>query len=63
MARARGAVQVHADWALDFAYAYIWVDNASINQNGGSTAANGFISGSYKANVNIVGLQLTYTAQ
>ena len=50
-------------WALDFAYAYIWIDNASINNNGGSTAANGFISGSYKANVNIVGLQLTYTAQ
>ena len=50
-------------WAVDFAYAYIWVDNASINKNGGSTAANGLISGSYKTNVNIVGLQLTYTVQ
>ena len=37
--------------------------NASINQNEGSTAANGLINGSYRANVNIVGLQVTYTAK
>jgi long-chain fatty acid transport protein len=26
------------NWALDVAYAYIWIDNASINQNGGNAA-------------------------
>lgn len=49
--------------ALDFAWAYIFMKDASINQNAGSTAANGLISGTYKNNVNIVGLQLTYTAK
>lgn len=49
--------------AIDLAYAYIWVRDPSINQNAGSTAANGLISGSYRSNVNIVGLQLTYTAR
>lgn len=47
--------------AIDLAYAYIWIRDPSINQNEGSTAANGLISGSYRSNVNIVGLQLTYT--
>jgi long-chain fatty acid transport protein len=49
--------------SVDLAYAYIWVRDPSINQNAGSTAANGLISGSYRNNVNIVGLQLTYTAR
>lgn len=49
--------------AVDFAWAYIFIKDASINQNAGSTAANGLISGTYKSNVNIVGLQLTYTAK
>jgi len=47
--------------AVDAAYAHIWVKEPSINQNAGSTAANGLISGSYDSNVNIFGLQLTYT--
>jgi long-chain fatty acid transport protein len=47
--------------SLDVAYAYIWVKSPSINQNEGNTAANGLISGSYSSNVNIFGLQLTYT--
>ena len=47
--------------ALDFAWAYIFVRDPSIQQNAGNTAANGLISGTYKSNVNIVGLQLTYT--
>jgi long-chain fatty acid transport protein len=47
--------------AVDLAWAYIFIKDASINQNAGSTAANGLISGTYKSNVNIVGLQLTYT--
>ena len=49
--------------AIDFAWAYIFVRDPSMNQNDGSTAANGLISGSYRSNVNIVGLQLTYTAK
>jgi len=49
--------------AVDLAYAYIWVRDSSINQNEGSTASNALISGSYRNNVNIVGLQLTYTAK
>jgi long-chain fatty acid transport protein len=49
--------------AVDFAWAYIFVRDPSMNQNDGSTATNGLISGSYRSNVNIVGLQLTYTAK
>jgi long-chain fatty acid transport protein len=49
--------------SIDLAYAYIFVRDPSINQNEGSTASNGLISGTYKNNVNIVGLQLTYTAK
>jgi long-chain fatty acid transport protein len=49
--------------SFDLAYAYLWVRDPSMNQNEGSTAANGLISGSYRNNVNIVGLQLTYTAK
>jgi len=49
--------------AVDFAWAYIFIRDPNINQNEGSTAANGLISGSYRSNVNIVGLQLTYTAR
>jgi len=49
--------------ALDVAWAYIFVRNPSMNQNAGNTDANGLISGSYRSNVNIVGLQLTYTAK
>jgi hypothetical protein len=37
--------------------------DASINQDAGNPALNGLISGTYKNNVNIVGLQLTYTAK
>jgi long-chain fatty acid transport protein len=49
--------------AIDLAWTYIFVRDPNINQNAGSTAANGLISGTYKSNVNIVGLQLTYTAK
>jgi len=47
--------------SFDLAYSYIWVRDPSINQNEGSTAQNGLISGSYNNNVQIVGAQLTYT--
>ena len=60
--RARRSVQVLAQPSRSIsAWAYIFVKDPNINQNAGSTAANGLISGSYKNNVNIVGLQLTYT--
>lgn len=49
--------------AIDVGYTYIWVNSPNINQNEGSTAANGLISGSYKSDINLVGLQLTYTFQ
>jgi long-chain fatty acid transport protein len=49
--------------AIDVAWSYIFVRDPSMNQNDGSTAANGLISGSYSSNVNIVGVQLTYTAK
>lgn len=47
--------------SLDLGYTYIFIKNSNINQNEGSTAANGLINGSYKSNVNLVGLQATYT--
>jgi long-chain fatty acid transport protein len=46
---------------LDLGYTYIFIKNPSINQNEGSTAANGLINGNYKNNVNIVAAQVTYT--
>jgi long-chain fatty acid transport protein len=55
--------KINNNWAVDLAYAYIFIRDASINQNEGSTASNGLVSGSYKSNVNIVGLQVTYTAR
>src|SRR5271166_3060149 len=57
--------QYHASpqLALDVGYTYIFVSNSSINQNEGSTAANGLISGTYHNNINVVGLQATYTFQ
>jgi long-chain fatty acid transport protein len=53
--------RVSPQLALDAGYTHIFVRNPSINQNQGSTAANGLISGSYKNDVNVVGLQATYT--
>ena len=46
---------------LDAGYTYIFVKDPTMNQNAGSTASNGLISGTYKNNVNIVAAQLTYT--
>jgi long-chain fatty acid transport protein len=47
--------------ALDGAFAYLPVNSPDINQNAGSTAANGLINGHYDVNVTIFSLQLTYT--
>jgi long-chain fatty acid transport protein len=55
--------KISNNWSVDLAYAYIFINNANINQNEGSTAFNGLVAGSYKSNVNIVGLQVTYTAR
>ena len=49
--------------AVDFAYSHIFIKDGSINQNAGSTAANGLLAGSFESDVNIFGLQLTYTAK
>ena len=46
---------------LDGGFTYIFVDSADINQNAGSTAANGLIKGHYDSNVTIFSAQLTYT--
>ena len=46
---------------FDAGFTYIFVDNAQINQNAGSTAQNGLISGDYKSNVVIFSMQGTYT--
>lgn len=46
---------------LDGGFSYIWATDASSNQNAGSTAANGLISGNYKASVTIFGGQVTYS--
>jgi long-chain fatty acid transport protein len=47
--------------ALDAGYSYLFIKDPNINQNQGSTATNGLLSGSYKSDVNILAAQLTYT--
>jgi long-chain fatty acid transport protein len=47
--------------ALDLGYTHIFIKDPSISQNAGSTASFGLLSGNYKSDVNIVGLQLTYS--
>jgi long-chain fatty acid transport protein len=51
--------QVSRAGALDFAYSYIQAKDANINnvQNTPPTAANGNIVGTYKASVNVLGIQ------
>ncbi len=46
---------------IDMGYTYIFIKDSGMNQNAGSTAGSGLISGNYKANVNIAAAQLTYT--
>jgi len=55
--------RVTPNLSVDLAYAYIFVKDSSINQNAGNTAASGLLNGTFKNNVNIVGIQLTYTAK
>lgn len=51
---------ISSDAALDIGYAHLFVKDASINQNGGNTTANGLIQGSYKASIDILGVQFAY---
>ena len=46
--------------ALDIGYSHLFMKNASINQNAGSTAAYGLVQGTYKNSVDILGAQFSY---
>ena len=48
------------NWEFDVAYAHEFLQNASINQNGGNAALYGVIDGSVKEQVNILGAQVKY---
>lgn len=56
-----GQYKYSKDIAIDLGLAYIWVNDPEINQNAGSTAANGLIKGSYSQNVGILSGQITYS--
>lgn len=47
------------DSALDVGYAHLFIKDASISQNAGSTAAFGLIQGTYKGSVDIFGVQFS----
>lgn len=47
--------------AVDAGFAYIWISDPSINQNAGSTTANGLINGNYNSNVTILSAQVTWS--
>lgn len=51
---------VSNDTTVDVGYAHLIIKDASINQNGGNTTANGLILGSYKGSVDIFGVQLAH---
>ena len=53
--------KINPQWVLDFGYTFVYVKNPSINQNEGSTAQFGLVSGNYHNNVNIAALQVSYT--
>jgi long-chain fatty acid transport protein len=46
---------------FDGGFTYIWIQDASISQNAGSTTSNGLVSGNYKASVTIFGVSGTYS--
>lgn len=47
------------DSALDVGYAHLFIKDASINQNAGSTAGFGLIQGTYTGSVDIFGVQFS----
>ncbi|HZR70341.1 MAG TPA: outer membrane protein transport protein [Burkholderiales bacterium] len=42
---------------LDYGYAHLFVKNTSINQNAGNANVNGQLVGTYKASIDIIGIQ------
>jgi len=46
---------------LDVGYAHLFSDDVNLDQNGGSTAANGLLNGQQESAVNIVSVQLSYS--
>lgn len=59
---AAGAQYTYAkQWKFDVGLAYIWAQNASSNQNAGSTLNYGLVKGSYDNSVLIVGGQVAYS--
>jgi long-chain fatty acid transport protein len=58
-----GKYQMSKAGALDFGYTYVQAKDANINniQNTPPTAANGNIIGTYKASVNVFGIQYQHT--
>jgi len=52
-----GQYRVSNAATLDFGYAHLFVKNTSINQPGANAQVNGQIVGSYKASIDIIGIQ------
>lgn len=62
---AREWITVGANWTsdtviVDFGYAHLFVEDASINQNGGNAVAYGQLVGKQKTSIDIVSLQVGY---
>jgi long-chain fatty acid transport protein len=55
-----GQYRLSKDGTLDFGYAHLFIKDASINQNGGSAAANGQLVGTYKGIIDILGVQFAH---
>ncbi len=55
-----GQYKLSKDGTLDFGYAHLFIKDATINQNAGSTAANGLLAGTYKGSVDVFGAQFAY---
>ena len=55
-----GQYKLSKDGTLDFGLAHLFIKDASINQNAGSTGANGQLVGTYKGSVDILVVQFAY---
>lgn len=56
-----GQYRVSNSAKLDFGYAHLFMRNASIDQNAGSSAGFGRLTGTYRNSVDILGAQYTYS--
>jgi len=56
-----GEYKATPHWKFDGAFAYIFADSPSFNQNQGSTAASALVNGTYDASVWILSMQATYS--